>query len=274
MKIAVLGPKGTFSESALIKYKKSKSLDFDEFFCTSINNTFLAAKDDCDFGIVPIENTLDGYVQRSLDMLLDLDLHIIDEVVVPVQFSLISNVKHKEDIKKIYVQFKANGQCLKFLNSMEDVEIITTQSNTESYNLFNEESEPACAIIPQHMYSEKPELFSLENVTDSENNFTKFFVVTKDNSIENLDKSKNLKVSLYIIPGIDRPGVLYEILEQFYINKINLSSIISRPTKQNLGTYNFYIEVSGEYSDKEIIFEALEKLKNNYNLKILGRYSA
>ncbi len=272
MKIAVLGPKGTFSESALIKYKEKSSVALTDVFYPTINNAFMAVGGECDLGIVPVENTLDGYVQRSLDMLFSCDLKIIDEVVVPVQFSLVSNVTSLSEIKKVYVQFKANGQCLKFLDSLVGVEIVTTQSNTESYNLFKEDLTPCCAIIPKHMYYNDENTFSIENVTDSDNNFTRFFIVEKSNSLKEIKHEENIKVSLYVLPLVDRAGILYEILEKFYVNKISLSSIISRPTKQNLGTYNFYIEVSGKYSEKDLIFETLKMLEEQYSLKVLGMY--
>ncbi len=270
MKIAVLGPTGTFSESALVKYEKVTGKSFDREFYNSIPATFFAVGKDCDLGIVPVENTLDGYVQRSLDMLLEQDLHIIDEVIIPIKFSLVSNLKVESDIKKVFVQFKASGQCLKFLNSLNNVEIVTTQSNTESYELFLKEKENSCAIIPHYMLVPNG-CFHIEDVTDSTNNFTRFFVVQKANEVA--CKSKNIKVSMYILSNEDKPGLLYSILEKFYKNKINLCSIISRPTKKNLGTYNFYIELSGKYEEKGIIENALEELTSEFSLKILGIYN-
>ncbi len=270
MKMAVLGPQGTFSESALKKYEEIRGHTFEKEFYNSITATFFAIGENCDIGIVPVENTLDGYVQRSLDMLLEQDLHIIDEVIIPIKFSLISNVKEKLDIKKVFVQFKANGQCLKFLNSLSDVQIVTTQSNTESYELFLANSENSCAIIPNHMFVENG-YFAIEDVTDSINNYTRFFVVKKDSSDTLI--SKNIKVSLFILSSEDKPGLLYSILEKFYRNKINLCSIISRPTKKNLGTYNFYIELSGTFEEKDIIKNTLKELNLEYSLKIIGIYN-
>ncbi len=272
MKIAVLGPEGTFSESALIKYEDIVGYSYEKVFYPSIAATFIAIGQECEIGIVPVENTLDGYVQRSLDMLLEHDLYIVDEVIFPIKFSLISNVKTKSEIKKVFVQFKAYGQCLKFLNSLIDVEVVTTQSNTESYELFLKEQEHCCSIIPNHMLIDN-NCFFIEDVTDSTNNFTRFFIVKKEEN-NAICTSKNLKVSLFILSNEDKPGLLYSILEKFYKNKINLCSIISRPTKKNLGTYNFYIELSGTIAEKEIINNTLKELKEEYSLKLLGIYNA
>ncbi len=272
MKLAVLGPSGTFSENAADKYIEKVCTKIDKVFYPSIPQAFFATGNECDYGIVPVENTLDGYVQRSLDLLLEQDLHIIDEVIVPVKFSLISNVKRIEDIKKVYVQFKAHGQCLKVLNTLGDAEIVTTQSNVQSLEDFNADDSPCCAVIPAHMLKET-DYYHIGDITDSKNNFTKFFVITKDKSNVTLIENRGIKVSLYIIPEIDRAGILYEILENFYKNKINLSSIISRPTKQNLGTYNFYIEISSNYQEKDKVINTLNSLEKIYSIKVLGIYS-
>lgn len=268
MKIAVLGPSGTFSESALNEYLIKTNKDFERAFYNSIPLTFLAIGKECEIGIVPVENTLDGYVQRSLDMLLEQDLKIIDEVIIPIQFSLITNVKYINDIKKVYVQFKAHGQCLKFINSLSDVEIVTTQSNTESFDLFKADNSKSCAIIPNHLYYDNGHI-GIENVTDSKNNYTRFFIIQKEQmQIETVNNE--LRISLYVIPNTDEAGLLYKILENFSKNKINLCSIISRPTKKNLGTYNFYIEISSNINDKTTILKTLDKMKTTYNIKILG----
>lgn len=273
MKLAILGPKGTFSESAAIFYQSKNDKDFEHVFFPTINETFSAIGSNCDAGIIPIENTLDGYVQRSLDSLHDLDLEIIDEVAIPVQFSLVSNCVNKDDIKKIYVQFKAHGQCLKYINNLTGVEIITTESNVESLNLFLQDTNNSSAVIPSHMYFENDNCFSIENITDSNSNFTRFIVLKKRDNLLNIYENKNIKVALFIISNTDRPGILYEILATFNENNINLNSIMSRPTKINLGTYNFYIELTNSYSQKDVILNTLNKLDEIYELKILGIYS-
>lgn len=269
-KVAVLGPKGTFSDSALKEYAKNGK-ELSACYYSTINEVFRHIGKDCDIGIIPIENTLDGYVQRSLDMLMELNLLITSEVTIPIDFSLVANVKNIEDIKRLYVQFKTHGQCMAVIDNLDDVEIITTSSNMESYNLVKNGVYGDSAIIPRHMYYDAD--FTIETVTDSENNYTRFLVL-EPNTIKNiLSKDENIKVALFVIPNIDRAGILYEILDEFNKKNINLCSIMSRPTKQNMGTYNFYIELSGKYEEKDCILETLENLKNKYNLKILGIYS-
>jgi prephenate dehydratase len=284
-KIAVLGPEGTFCDSACRKYRKSSGLDLNPVYCSSIDEIFDSVnRGDCEWGIAPIENTLDGYLQRTLDLLLENDLRIVAENIVFVQFSLVANVKDVEDIKKLYVQFKANGQCRGFINSLNGVQIISTESNMESYYKIGDE-EGAAAIVPHHIADEeKSDRLIIDNVTDAKKNHTRFVVFCKgsmreyiSNEVEKLSRpdesdSDKIRVPAYIIPKDDHPGILFEILRSFYEKSINLISIMSRPTKQEMGTYNFYVEIEGEPSQSEMILETLSDISKQNGIKLLGIY--
>ena len=99
IKLAVLGPKGTFSDSASALYIKNTATDMERVYFSTIDEAFHSVGKGCDIGIIPIENTLDGYVQRTIDLLSEEDVHIKEELAIPVQFSLLANAKNKEDIK-------------------------------------------------------------------------------------------------------------------------------------------------------------------------------
>jgi prephenate dehydratase len=310
-KIAVLGPEGTFCDSAYRKYKRSSGKDLSPEYCSSIDDIFeCVSQGECEWGIAPIENTLDGYLQRTLDLLLEKELRIVSENIVFVQFSLVANVKDVSDIKKLYVQFKANGQCRGFINSLNDVQIISTESNMESYYRIGDE-EGAAAIVPHHIAEEeKSDRLIIDNVTDAKKNHTRFVVVRKgcmreyiseeiekfksehkknaastdststeenvftDSFIEkalNIDGDK-IRVPVYIVPKDDRPGILFEILRCFYEKNINLISIMSRPTKQEMGTYNFYVEIEGKPEMAGMILETLEDISKQNGIKLLGLY--
>lgn len=285
MKIAVLGPKGTFCDKAYIEYAGGNSgVSYEPQYYPTIDEVFSAVTPgDCTMGIVPVENTLDGYVQRTLDLLLEKDIQITDENMVAVQFSLIGNVKEKKDIKKLYVQFKANGQCRQFISSLKDVKIISTESNMESYYSIGDEK-GAAAIVPCHIADKEHDRFIIENVTDARNNHTRFFIVKKgeaDSSrVEEFKRqnqrecdNKKVRIPVYIMPQTDRPGILFEMLKSFNDNSINMISIMSRPTKQELGTYNFYIEIDGLYSQLDVILQTLKEMKKYNRIKILGIYN-
>lgn len=316
MKIAVLGPKGTFSDRAYIQYKVyyesniAPGEELSPIYFSTIDEVFehvcpdraKEIEDLCDLGIVPIENTLDGYVLRTLDLLHEKDTWILDENMVEVQFSLVANAHSVEDIEKIYVQFKTNGQCRHFINSLPKAQIITTASNMDSYYKI-EDKKGEAAIVPLHIarsdreglispldnQTSKNEHLIIDYVTDAEVNFTRFVVFKRDLStslsidhakkraskaarMAGEDKELKVRIPVYIMPATDRPGILYDILKEFYEKKVNLISIMSRPTKQEMGTYNFYIEIDGLYERIDIILETLDNIKKNNDIKILGIY--
>lgn len=307
MDIAILGPRGTFSDKAYLQYKKGNELN--PIYCPTIDEVFERVLDGCDYGIVPIENTLDGYVLKTLDLLLQKNVHIIDENIVPVQFSLLGNADSLDDIKELYVQFKASGQCCDFINTLSDTKIISTESNMESYyNMGTKEN--VAAIVPLHVALEEKEKkrvkLIIDNVTDSDSNYTRFIIIKKNeisiendiersarsntessagnntrNSTENSDVSadepvtgntKKIRIPVYIMPNTDRSGVLFEILKDFYEKNINLISILSRPTKKEMGTYIFYLEIDGDNSQLDDIIESFKEIKKQNDIKILGIY--
>ena len=287
MKIGILGPEGTFSDKAYMEYCKKIGVELQGEYYPTIDEVFEAvcsdndkgAEESCDLCIVPIENTLDGYVQRTLDLLLEKNVCIIDENKVSVQFSLVGNVKSLDEIKTLYVQFKANGQCRQFINTLKGAKIISTESNMESYYKLGDE-EGAAAIVPHHIAVKETDRFVVENVTDSDHNHTRFLIVKKGlakdnkatNEPTNPDAKEKVRVPIYVMPVEDRPGILFELLKSFNDNKINMISIMSRPTKQELGTYNFYIEIDGRMERLDVILDTLEEIRKSSDVKVLGIY--
>lgn len=271
-KIATLGPAGTFCEIAAKKYNNEKDFDGSIIFYQSISKAFKAIGEQCELGIVPIENTLDGYVQPTLELLSKTKLNIIDEVVVPIQFSFVGNSKNINDVKRLYVQFKTQGQCGDFLEQFgDDVKIITTESNAESfisakYGKFNE-----AAIVPHHMLKSEFKLpYEIENVTDSKENQTRFIVVSEKFLYYYPDK--DYKTSLIIIQAEDKPGSLSSILNEFACRNINLMSILSHPNKETLGKYHFFIDIEGNYFSDKNVKEAIDNISITNKVRILGVY--
>lgn len=271
-KIAVLGPRGTFSDSACTEYTKESGEDLERIYFPTIDEAFHAVGKGCDMGIIPIENTLDGYVQRTIDLLSEEKVYIKKEITIPVQFSLLANCGKKEDIKRVFVQFKANGQCRRFLDTLTGVEIITTSSNMESFYSLGEGKGCDGAVVPAHIAKEAKNPLVIENITDAESNYTRFVVVEAGEELC-VEKNKPFKAPIYISPETDRPGMLFEILEGFNKNNINLVSIISRPTKKEMGTYNFFMEINCGYDKKDDVLSIIEALRKNYGVKIMGMYS-
>ena len=269
--IAVLGPAGTFSDAAAEVYIKEKGERKKDFFDT-IDDVFYSVGDTHKLGIVPIENTLAGFVQRTLDLLLEKEVYIIGQLSIPVQFSLVSNVEKLQDIEKLYVQFKSKEQCRNIIKEMSNAGIIITESNMESLEKFKKGEERAAAIIPSYIFDCSEHKFGIRNVTDSENNRTRFVILSSNKNDIKFDSDKDINVSIYVTNAENEPGVLYDLLKEFAVNNINLVSIISRPTKEELGKYNFFIEISGKVQDKEKILGTLKLIRKNHVIKILGLY--
>lgn len=274
IKAAVLGPAGTFSELAVEKYKDKTNQKVSTVFYPTITKVVNAVENECDIGIVPIENTLDGFVQVTLDLLLEKKVNIINELVIPIQFAFAANSDIKE-VERIYAQFKTQGQCCKFLESFKSIKIITTESNGESVQKVREGLDGEGAIIPKHMldltYKFK---FSIDCVTDSDENQTRFIVLSADKRIS-CEKGNHYKTSIAIMDAADdRPGALFKVLEEFAQRQINLSSIISRPTKKGLGKYYFFIDIDGCYTEDENVKQAIETISKHSLVKIIGSYSS
>lgn len=272
--IATLGPAGTFSEIAAKKYNNEKNFYGNIIFYPSITKAFKAVGEQCKVAIIPIENTLDGYVQPTLELLSKTNLKIIDEIIIPIQFSFVGNSKNTSDIEKIYVQFKTQGQCCDFLEQFDNnVKIITTQSNGESFINAKYGTTHEAAIIPQHMLKSEFRLpYEIENVTDSKENETRFIVVSEKSVNCFYYKEKKYKTSLIIVQTEDKPGSLANILTEFSSRNINLMSILSHPNKQMLGKYYFFIDIEGHYPEDKNVKEAIDNISENNKVKILGTY--
>lgn len=269
-KIAVLGPEGTYCDIACKNYLYKENLDYEIKYYPSILKASMAV-DDNTMAMLPFENTLDGFVIESLDYILLNRLYIIGQTKLDIDFAFVSNCDNEADIENLYVQFKAYGQCISFINEY-NFNIITTQSNTESLNKLLQSQGKYAAIIPMHLLDKYHFKIEKHHIADSKSNETRFFVVSKSNDYNY--KSNNLESSLIIASKIDRPGILYEILKEFHNFNINLKSIMSRPMKTEMGKYRFFIECSLKKEKIKDIFKLVNNLENDNELKvnILGIY--
>lgn len=271
-KIATLGPKGTFSEIAAQKYIENSKCDAEIIFYPTITKVFNAAENECDISIVPIENTLDGHVQVSLDLLIKSNLKIINELILPIQFAFVANCIKKSEIKKVYVQFKTQGQCYNFLEQFQNIKLITTDSNGESFKRVKDGMQGEGAIVPINTITGNNNFpFYIENVTDSTENETRFLLLSKNYS--NYIPNKKYKTSIAIMDAGNQPGILYNILNSFYQKDINLTSIMSRPTKKGLGEYYFFIDVDGRYPEDNNLKKVIEEISKRNIVRVLGSYA-
>jgi len=266
-KLMTLGTNLSYSDLASKQFIKQLNLDATIYFEPSIDSAFHALKN-AKYLVLPIENAIDGYIQRTLDLLYKHNFYITHVLELPVDFSLVSDETSLNDIDTIYVQFKAKNQCLDFLSQIPHVKFITTDSNTESLHLHLNNTKRTAAIIPKHLI-DKDFLLTIHNIHDQMLNHTRFALIEKN--YQKPSTNKPLKALLSIKPKKDEVGLLYNLLNHFKTLDINLSSIISRPRMEKLSPYHFFLEIDTNILQFDNLMNKLES-ENALDIKILGVY--
>ncbi|SHE64643.1 prephenate dehydratase domain-containing protein [Vibrio gazogenes] len=277
-KIATLGPQGTFSETATRRYIVGLSasatdtppLPSELVYFPTIERALDAIGSDCDVGVLPIENFSEGFIPSVLDQLIHADLKVIGEVILPIRFSCVGTAAFA-DVQQLFVQFVAKGQCSRFIELLGHCQIVLTESNTESLALACQASQPSAAIVPAESVQQEAFAAVVENVNDYENNQTRFLVFAAQHYPETYDPEAAYKTSLIVVDEHDHPGFLGEILTSFSRRKINLTSIISRPTCTQFGKYYFFIDLDGHLRDPAVA-AALNEIEAISKVKRLGAY--
>ncbi len=269
-KIATLGPEGTYSDVATQMYIKTTEAHKIEYF-KSIKAALNSIGDTCEYGVLPVENLSEGFVSLVLDHLLDVDLYITAELLLPIKFSYVSNSKKLEETERLFVQFVAKGQCSEFIEALDNVEVVTTESNIDSLNSVNNKAGINGAVVPDGVFIREEFELVIDNINDYNNNQTRFLVFSKSKKSDKKIFGKNYKTSIIVMDDNDHPGFLGEILSSFSKRTINLTSIISRPTKQSFGKYHFFIDFDGHINDSHVC-DALEEISKICRVKIPGSY--
>ena len=220
------------------------------------------------FGVVPVENSLEGSISRVYDLLLDSTLRVCGEIELRVIHCLIASPGAGLDtIKRVYSHPQALAQCRNFLKHL-NAELIPSYDTAGSVKMIKESGMPDSAAIAS---ARAAEIYGMkviaQEIEDNPNNFTRFFILSKDDS----PSSGNDKTSI-VFSAKDRPGALHEVLGEFARRNINLAKLESRPTRQKPWQYNFYLDFEGHREDKSAR-EVLKNLeKNTIFLKVLGSY--
>jgi chorismate mutase / prephenate dehydratase len=264
--IAYLGPEATFTHQAALKNFGS-SLRFQP--CATIPDVFTAVeRGEADHGVVPIENSTEGAVFHSLDMLVETELKIVAQVFLPIEHCLIS----KEPLEKIKIVFsrdQALGQCREWLRrNLPAAPAEAMDSTAEAVRRARET--PGAAAVASRLAAE---LYGVPivaaGIQDRADNVTRFLVLGKNVSPplgQGRDKT-SLVFSLH-----DQPGALLRALEPFSARGVNLSKIESRPSRQKVWHYYFFIDCLGHWEDA-VIQEAVTALRRECPfVKWLGSY--
>ena len=266
MKVGVLGPEGSYTEAAALHLDYAE--DQIRYYSTIEDEADDIINGEIDCGVMPLENSIEGSVGATLDLLLNLNVQIVKEIVLPIHHSLAA--QEGADIEVIYSHWQAIAQCSKFLRTFgKDVIAVSSTSNAARIASHDRRAAAITSHNAAHHYGLQ---ILREDIQDFKDNFTRFIVIAQNGTTR--DRTRKYKTSVTIKLMSNRPGALYGALSEFAIRQINLTKIESRPTKKALGDYLFYIDMEGHFQDKDIK-EALEELQPHVQmLKVLGSYSS
>jgi prephenate dehydratase len=270
-KISYLGPEGTFSQEALLKY----SADLTGLTLIPLPTIIEVIKSidrgDAEEGVVPIENSIEGSVNITQDILtFESEAKIIRELTLPIKHNLIAKKGIKiNKIKKVISHPHATAQCRMFLSAnLPEAEIIAANSTAEAVKKLTELDPDTAAIgtkIAARLYNLD---IIADDIEDSKANKTRFIFVGSYIPA----KSGFDKTSIVCFLKKDKPGSLFNILKEFADRNINLTKIESRPARKDIGDYVFMIDMEGHIHDK-VVYDAIESLRRDvYMIKILGSY--
>jgi chorismate mutase/prephenate dehydratase len=264
MTIAYFGPEATFTHQAAIR-RFGSSLRYAPL--KTIADVFNeVSKNRADYGVVPVENSTEGVVTHTLDMLVESDLKIVSQIVLPIQQCLIGNVRLKE-IKKLYSHPQALAQCRGWVQAhLRHVEIIESSSTTRAAELAR--SEKHAAAIASSLAAERYKLRVLETgIQDNSINATRFLVLGRQCGPPTGRDRTSLMLSI-----AHRVGALHQALAPIRRFKLNMTKIESRPSKRKAWEYFFFVDCDGHIQDKPVA-KAVDQLQKQCSfVKVLGSY--
>lgn len=269
MRLGFMGPRGTFSQQAAEAYTANTDIELVQY--TNIAELIRAVQArEVEEGIVPIENSIEGSVNVTLDMMAwDVDLKIKKEIIIPVRQSFMVSQGHCGRISMILTHPQAAGQCRNFLNKYyPDVPIHYTYSTAQAAEQIASSDEDWAAIAAPKAAKEYHLEILHDSIQDNNSNVTRFIVVTP----EYFNEQNQRKTSL-IFSTDNKPGSLYRVLQILNLWDINMTRIESRPAKNSLGNYIFFVDIEGEQQQSDVQ-DALTMIKKKTSFfKMLGSYA-
>ena len=266
MRVAFQGEHGAYSEEAIYKHFGE---GVETVPCKTIREVFnFTEVGYVDYGVVPLENSIEGSVYETYDMLITTNARVVGEIILRIVHCLIAlpGVSLK-DVKKIYSHPQALAQCRGFIYSL-GAEPIVTYDTAGSVKLIKEQQLKDSAAIASERAAEIHGMNILaREIEDYGRNFTRFLIISNREPPRTSDAKTSI---IFSLPHV--PGSLYEALGEFAKRRINLTKIESRPTRQRPWEYYFFLDFEG-HKDEEPYREALSSLaKKAIFLKVLGSY--
>jgi chorismate mutase/prephenate dehydratase len=264
--VAFQGEPGAYTEEAAIRFfgKSTRGVPYE-----TLDEVFESVEvGEVPFALVPVENSLEGSITRAYDLLLDSSLMVCGETELRISHCLIAvEGASLETIKYVYSHPQALGQSRNFLNHL-NAELIPASDTAGSVRMIKEQGRLDYAAVAS---AKAAEIYGMKiiarEIEDNPHNFTRFFVLSREDS----PPAGNDKTSI-VFSLKHKPGALYDCLREFATRKINLTKLESRPTRHQPWEYNFYMDFSGHREEKAV-GEALKALEEHaVFVKILGSY--
>lgn len=263
--ICYLGPEGTFSQLASIKHFGHAAHTHP---CVTIDEAFrMVEARQADYVVAPVENSTEGAVGRSLDLLVSSPLSACGEVVLRIHHHLLSKTAEKAHITKVYAHAQALAQCHEWLNkNLPNAERQPVLSNAEGARLASEE--PTAAAIASQAAAERYGLHKLAaNIEDEPNNTTRFLVLGHQTT----QASGRDKTSL-VVAAPNKAGAVHDLLQPFADFGVSMTKLESRPSRAGLWEYVFFIDIEGHCEDAHVKM-ALNGLRERAAfVKLVGSY--
>ncbi len=247
-KILYLGPNGSYTQLAA-----EKSAENQELTATNSIKKIIDAIDQNEnlFGVIPIENSIEGIVRESIDNLIrtkDGKIQIVKEIILPISHCLITKAAKIEDIKKIYSHPQALAQCNNFITkNLPNAEIIATSSTAEAAKQISQQNETFAAIANEKAAQIYQMPIFMKEINDEKDNKTRFILIGR-NQLAKTGKDR----TSFAFSTANKAGALVDVMSVFKKHNINLSYIDSRPSKKEFGTYTFFIECEAYITDENL----------------------
>ncbi|MGR6871612.1 prephenate dehydratase [Pseudomonas sp. HK3] len=264
LKVAFLGPDGTFTQAAALKHFGSSVRCKSQ---VSISDVFReVAAGSVQYGVVPVENSTEGVVTHTLDSFAESSLQICGEVALRIHHHFLSN-EDKDQIQKVYSHPQSLAQCRQWLDThWPNIERVAVSSNAEAARRAAKESN--AAAIAGDAAAQLYEIAALaSNIEDMPDNTTRFLIIGIDETQACGDDKTSIMVS-----SRNQPGALYHVLEPFHKADVSLTRIETRPSRSGAWNYNFFIDFEGHHEEPNIQAVLNKVGMAASDLKVLGSY--
>lgn len=263
--VAFLGPAGTFSEQAVYQ-QFGRSVDGQP--CNSIDEVFRATEaGTADFGVVPVENSAEGAVNRTLDLLLQTTLTISAEVSIPVHHSLMTRSGSMQGVSRICAHSQALAQCQVWLNQhYPNIQRQAVASNGEAARIASED--PTVAAIAGEIAGQKYNLQIVKaHIQDDPHNRTRFAVIGRlQTGPSDLDQTS------LVLSVPNKAGAVYNLLAPLAAHGVSMTRFESRPARMGAWEYYFYVDIEGHAQNEKVALALAELKQNAAFFKVLGSY--